>query len=204
MSRPAPSGARKPAAPAVAGLLLFALTAAALVPLAGCRRAPDGATPGTAGTEVAEAPRPALPVDLYFPGDGGLLYPERRELTVPDDAETQIRALVGALLAGPRTPGLVRPLPEGVEVDVAHLDADGIAYVDLVAPAGTEPPAAGSGLELQMVYSVVNTVALNVPQARRVALLWNGVQRPTFSGHLDTSRPLAPAPDLVARQPAGG
>jgi hypothetical protein len=38
----------------------------------------------------------------------------------------------------------------------------------------------------------VDSVALNVPQASRVALLWNGAQRETFSGHLDLSRPLIP------------
>jgi hypothetical protein len=49
------------------------------------------------------------------------------------------------------------------------------------------------------VYSLVNSVALNVPAARRVALLWNGTQRQSFAGHLDTSRPLAPDPSLVVR-----
>jgi hypothetical protein len=195
---------RQPGAAAVAALVPAVVAALAAVALTGgsvaCRRgAGGGAAPSPGEPAAAAAPRPALPVDLYFPGDGGLLYPERRELAVPDDAETQIRALLAELLAGPRTPGLLRPLPAGVEVDAVHLGGDGTAFVDLVAPAAAEPPAAGSGLEMQIVYSVVNTVALNVPQARRVALLWNGAQRPTFAGHLDTSRPLAPAPGLVAR-----
>jgi hypothetical protein len=30
-----------------------------------------------------------------------------------------------------------------------------------------------------------------------VVLLWNGVQRQTFSGHLDTSQPLAPLRELT-------
>ncbi len=40
---------------------------------------------------------------------------------------------------------------------------------------------------------------MNVPQATRVALLWNGTQRLTFSGHLDTSRPLFPDRALLVR-----
>ena len=45
---------------------------------------------------------------------------------------------------------------------------------------------------MQTVYSLVDTVVANVPQIQRVALLWNGTQRETFSGHLDTSQPLVP------------
>ena len=40
------------------------------------------------------------------------------------------------------------------------------------------------------VYSIVNTVLLNIPEISAVVLLNNGQQRPTFAGHLDTSRPL--------------
>jgi hypothetical protein len=42
-------------------------------------------------------------------------------------------------------------------------------------------------------------VTESVPSVRSVALLWNGSQRLTFSGHLDTSRPLAADRSLVAR-----
>jgi hypothetical protein len=38
-----------------------------------------------------------------------------------------------------------------------------------------------------------------VPQASRVVLLWNGIQRESFSGHLDLSRPLTPDRSLVSR-----
>jgi hypothetical protein len=154
---------------------------------------------GGAG-ENGEAAALTLPVDLYFPGEGGRLFPEHRELEVTDDAERQIREVLAALLAGPRGEGLERPLPEGVEVAGVYLDHDGVAYVDLAAPGNADPPAGGSAAEMQMVYSVVNSVALNVPEARRVALLWNGIQRQTFSGHLDTSRPLLPSPGLVVRR----
>ena len=183
----------RPAVAAAASLTLLGFA------LAACGGRPqEGEAPPL--LETAAAPLAPLVVDLYFPAADGLLYRERRELTVPDDAEAQIRALVGELLGGPRTPGLLRPFPDGVEVaDVQLRGDDGVAYVDLAAPGGAEPPAAGSLLEMQMVYSVVDSVALNVAEARRVVLLWNGTQRETFAGHLDTSHPLAPSPALVAR-----
>ena len=43
---------------------------------------------------------------------------------------------------------------------------------------------------------------LNVGEARAVVLLWNGRQRKSFAGHLDTARPLVANPDLVALPPA--
>jgi Sporulation and spore germination len=159
---------------------------------------------GRPAAETAPAPGlpPAeleLPVDLYFPGADGLLYPERRELATSREAKEQVATVVAALLGGPETEGLVAPFPSGVELGGLYLGGDGIAYVDLHAPDGAPPPPAGSTEEMQTVYSLVNSIALNVPEARRVVLLWNGTQPASFAGHLDTSRPLAPSTDLVAR-----
>jgi hypothetical protein len=39
-----------------------------------------------------------------------------------------------------------------------------------------------------------------VEEADRVVLLWNGRQASTFAGHVDTTRPLGPAADLIARR----
>jgi hypothetical protein len=102
----------------------------------------------------------------------------------------------GAGGAGPA--GLVRPFPPEVKLGGVELSADGIAYVDLRWSDHQDPPESGSTEEIQRVYSVVDTVALNVPQVNRVVLLWNGTQRTTFSGHLDTSRPLVPDRTLLA------
>jgi hypothetical protein len=44
---------------------------------------------------------------------------------------------------------------------------------------------------------MVNTVLANAERARAVVLLWNGTQRPTFAGHVDTIRPLVSNHRLV-------
>lgn len=155
-------------------------------------------------SDVVDGPTLDLAVILYFPGSGTALAAESRELAVPEDAEQQLLTLARALLAGPESPLLSAPLPPGVEVRSVHLDGDGVAYVDIVAPDGGEPPAGGSTEELLRVYSLVNTLALNVAAVERVVLLWNGEQRPTWSGHLDTSRPLAADSSLVARRRTSG
>jgi hypothetical protein len=94
--------------------------------------------------------------------------------------------------------GMVRPFPPEVKLGGVELSADGVAYIDLRWADHQDPPESGSTEEIQRVYSVVDSVALNVPQVNRVVLLWNGTQRTTFSGHLDTSRPLLPDRTLLA------
>ncbi|HZF07200.1 MAG TPA: GerMN domain-containing protein [Thermoanaerobaculia bacterium] len=194
-----------------AGLVLGAallLLAAGLVwwGWSGRTRRPGGSaspTSGSAGPEVT------FPVDLYFPADAvdrGLLRIERRTLTASEVPKDRIKKIVQALLAGPTAPpagshpaGLVRPLPPGVALGAVELTADGIAYLDLRWADHDDPPAGGSDAEMQTIYSLVDSIVFNVPQAQRVVLLWNGTQRLTFSGHLDTSHPLGPDRSLLAR-----
>lgn len=155
----------------------------------------------------AGAPLETQAFDLYFPSSGGGLRAERRELKVTDAPKDRIRKVVEALLAGPAghagppaaatASGLVRPLPPEVKLGDVQLGADGTAFVDLRWPEHEDPPESGSTEEIQRIYSLVNTVAFNVPQATRIVLLWNGTQRLTFSGHIDTSRPLLPDRTLL-------
>lgn len=163
--------------------------------LAGKEGAP-GSSPGPEG----EAAGPGEPVQLtlYFPADGGVLRSERRELQVTESPRDRARKIVQALLAGPKAGGLYRPFPDGVKLGSVLL-ADGVLYLDLIWDGHDEPPASGSTEEVQRVYSLVDSICLNVPEAQRVVLLWNGFQRDTFSGHVDLSRPLRPDQTLVAR-----
>lgn len=179
-------------------------------------------TPGQDGDEPPDPPGAAeelsLPVDLYFPAPGGRLGVETREIPREPTPREQVRAVVEAVLAGPgagaatgepgpapdtpaaATSSLVRPLPEDVILDGVYLGADGTAFLDLRTPEPREPPPMGSTEERQIVYSLVNSVALNMPQVRRVAILWNGRQRTTLGGHLDLSQPLAPSRELMGRR----
>jgi hypothetical protein len=113
-------------------------------------------------------------------------------------AATGATGATAAAAAAARTSGLVRPFPPEVKLGDVQLAADGTAFVDLRWPDHDDPPESGSTEEIQRIYSLVNTVAFNVPQANRVVVLWNGTQRLTFSGHLDTSRPLLPDRTLLA------
>jgi hypothetical protein len=157
----------------------------------------EGAPGAKAGPE-GEAAGPGEPVQftLYFPADGGALGSERRELEVTESPRDRARKIVQAVLAGPKAGGRYRPFPDGVSLGSVLL-ADGVIYLDLVWEGHDEPPTSGSTEEVQRIYSLVDSVCLNIPEAQRVVLLWNGFQRDTF-GHVDLSRPLRPNQTLVA------
>ena len=155
------------------------------------RRSPAAAT--------SSQPREKVAFDLFFPAENGMLRGERRDLEVTPSPKDRARRIIEGLLAGPRQPGLVRPFPEPVQLGSVQLVTGGLLYVDLRWPEQADPPGGGSTEEIQRIYSVVDSVTLNVPEIRGVVLLWNGVQRTTFSGHLDTSLPLAADRELVAR-----
>ena len=149
-----------------------------------------------------ELPPPVSPeapeVTLLFPGTDGQLHPEVRRLVLEETGPERISGLVRSLLAGPEGEGLVAPLPALVEVGIVFVDSAGVAYVDLRGPEGAEPPPSGSQTELLAVYSLVNTILFNVEEARAVVILWNGAQRPSLAGHVDTGRPLRSNPRLMA------
>jgi hypothetical protein len=149
------------------------------------------------GGRDEEAAGPGEPVMfvLYFPTDRGLLGGERRELQVTESPRDRTRKIVQGLLAGPKSKGLHRPFPQGVRLGSVLLNDDAV-YLDLVWDGHPEPPSSGSTEEIQRIYSLVDSICLNVPQVRRVSLLWNGFQRLTF-GHLDLSRPLSLNRDLI-------
>ena len=78
---------------------------------------------------------------------------------------------------------------------------DGTAYIDLRGADGAPPPATGSEMEMLSVFALVDSVVWNLPEAERVVLLWNGEQRPSLSGHVNTGSPLVANRQLLTSPP---
>lgn len=184
-----------------AGLVLAALLLA-LVTLAiilGTRRDEEGVRPADPAEQAVDAgDRDQVTVELYFPGRGGRLYAESRQLPALNEIEERLTQLLEALLAGPESSNLYPALPADITLGWVHVDDQAVAYIDLEIGDDSLLPAWGSRRELLAVYSVVDTTLLNLPEVVAVVLLRNGQQQPTFAGHLDTSRPLLANRDLVA------
>lgn len=185
----------------VAAVLVVLVLAVGLWWWLGRSKAPREGREGTPASPDGEGMQMA--VELYFPSLGTTLGRESRDLAVEDDPQRQLAALAAALMEGPSAPSLVPPMPPGVTVRGVSMGDEGIVYVDLVSEDGSPPPSGGATEERLRVYSLVNTLVLNVAEARSAVLLWNGTQPQTFSGHLDLSRPLRPDASLVERQGGG-
>lgn len=149
--------------------------------------------PESLSEEVAKAK-----VTLYFPGAGARLFAEAREVEAAEDLEIRLTRLVEALLAGPQSPDLFPSFPAEASLGWVYVDPTGIAWVDLELGDGDILPSWGSGHEMLAVYSLVDTILLNLEDVEAVAVLRNGQQETTFAGHLDTSRPLHLNRQLIA------
>ncbi len=143
-------------------------------------------------------------------GRGHAVFPGRGRTARSRAPRDRGRARRGGPRPGARAGGAARrSAPRGpalavargrVEIGSVALLADGIAVRRPALRRGGA--AARLGLDsasCSTVYSLVDTVVLNVEGTKRVVLLWNGVQRARFSGHVDTARPLAAAPRCSSR-----
>ena len=135
---------------------------------------------------------------LFLPAANDLLLPQEAPVVSASGARARAAGVVAALLAVAPVAPRVAVFPPGVKLGKLLLLEDGTVIVDLRTDPVAEPPQSGSTEEQLRIYAVVNTVLRNVAEAKRVVLLWNGVQRPTLAGHVDTGRPLRLRADLEA------
>jgi len=130
-------------------------------------------------------------VTLYFPSPSqGKLVAESRSMPMAASDSDRIRQIVLALIAGP-TQQAGRPLPPSADVRAVFLTSEGTAYLDLSSSAltGFLP---GIESETLAVYSIVNSLAANVPAAKRVKILVQGQEVETLDGHADLTGEFAP------------
>jgi len=128
-------------------------------------------------------------VDLYFADwKNSFLKSEQRVMPHPLDTVEFARAVVEALIKGPQK-GLIRTLPEGTALNALYVTPEKICYVDLSGAVGTNHPG-GSNSELLTVYSVVNSLILNIPEIEQVKILIDGNETSTLAGHIDIQYPV--------------
>lgn len=175
-----------------AGILLLTVYRLVTARRGDAATAPEAATPPVEA--LAAEPFAAT---LWLPSESGRLADLPAELAAPPTPEGRASVLLAALFAATPDAPLTAVFPQPVEVGHLLL-TDGTAWVDLRSPAGGEPPSSGSTVELLRVYAIVHTLVRNLPEVSRVVLLWNGVQRQGFPGHVDTGHPLVP---LAALKP---
>lgn len=141
------------------------------------------------GTAVPDVEKEQSEIVLLFPSpDDDLLHAERRSVVPIESAEARVKLCLEELFRGPK-PGLLAAVPRGVEVREVFILPNGTVYADLSSHL---LETTGSTRELMAVYSIVDTIALNVRGATRVGILVDGAVHETLSGHVYTGKPLAP------------
>lgn len=136
--------------------------------------------------ESADAVYPAY---LYFVDKGNdYLISEARNIRNNVHPQTYCRRIVEALIDGPKAE-LVRTIPADTRLRAVYVTSDHTAYVDLSAAVSNSHPG-GIRTELMTVYSIVNTLILNVSAVDRVKLLIDGQEADTLAGHIDIRHPL--------------
>jgi germination protein M len=180
--------------PIVFGILLFAITFGVLFYFIKHRPNP---TPSSENPASAAATRGAaenqrkINVKLYFGTPASvILVPEARSIPYYETLHAQAKEVIVALIEGPKT-NLVPTIPPGVRLLDLLVSKDGIAYVDLSGEIVSNHQGGSTG-EMVTVYSIVNTLAINLPQIHGVQILVDDRPVETLKGHMDLSRPLRP------------
>jgi len=125
---------------------------------------------------------------LYFSDqEDAYLMAEDRVVAQPVDTKTMGAVIVEALIDGPRD-ALTRTIPEGTILRAFHVLENGTAYVDLSKEI-RENHTGGARSELMTVYSLVNSIVLNVTEVDAVKILIDGQEETTLAGHIDLRYP---------------
>jgi hypothetical protein len=121
---------------------------------------------------------------LYFLDEHHrFLKAEERTLARQDSVVERAKSIVHALLQGPEGE-LVPTVPAEAKLLSLFVTENGIAYVDFDRAISDKHPG-GSLSELFTIFSVVNTLALNIPEVEAVKILIEGREAKTLAGHVD-------------------
>lgn len=137
-------------------------------------------------TETKHSKKPV--VHLYFSDkDNSFLKAETRDLFHSDNPAEFGKNIVEALIEGPRT-GLMRTIPVDTTLKAFYITRDGTAYVDMSDTIRDAHPG-GVKSELFTIYSMVNSLTLNIPEIDAVKILISGKEAMTLDGHIDVRFP---------------
>lgn len=151
----------------------------------------------TEGEEPAPSTIPRIEVTLWFPSSAGdALVGEPGEIFSTTDPGARAKQIVTALLAGPQAIGAMPALPPETTLRQVYVLDDGTAWIDFSSQI-RRGLGGGSSDERLAVYSVIDSVAFNVPEIGRVGILVDGNPVETLNGHLDLRRPLPPDRSLL-------
>lgn len=137
-------------------------------------------------------------VMLYFPSyDQGVLAGEARQMAWASDDVDRIREILLALIEGSRQ-GHSRAVSPSTSVRAVFLTPDGTAFLDFSSEALSDF-APGIESETLAVYSMVNSLAANIPAVKKVKITVQGQEVDTLDGHADLTDYFVPDPSRIGK-----
>ena len=128
-------------------------------------------------------------VHLYFADkDNVFLIAEERDLLQAEDPIISSKSIIEALISGPAQK-LGPTIPQKTSLRALYIYEEGTCYVDLSADIQEDHPG-GAATELLTVYSIVNSLILNIADIKAVKILIEGQESITLAGHIDLQQPL--------------
>lgn len=155
---------------------------------AGCKDSADQSVQHQVIQRDDESPAEGSLVHLYFSDrENSFLTAENRRMLHQEDSVAFGTQILHELVKGPQK-ALARTIPAQTRLKAFYLAPNKIAFVDLSAEIVNNHPG-GAKSELLTVYSIVNSLILNIPEIEAVKLLVDGQEVPTLAGHIDLRRP---------------
>jgi spore germination protein GerM len=135
-------------------------------------------------------------VQFYFADQNtGMLSAEQRTFTHPEAPVEFAKMIVAGLISGPEQ-GANATLPAETSLRAFYIMKDGTAVTDFTKEMAEKHPG-GVRTEYLTVMSLVQSLAINIPDIKRVKILIDGREVETLAGHIDLSQPITPDPALV-------
>ncbi len=126
---------------------------------------------------------------LYFSNkENSFLIAEKKLLERSDDPARMGKLIIESLIKGPKEK-LMRTISPDAALRALFVTKDKTAYVDLTQAARENHPG-GCKSEMITIYSIVNSLVLNVPEIDTVKILIDGRESMTLAGHIDLRFPL--------------
>ncbi|MDY6789783.1 MAG: GerMN domain-containing protein [Thermodesulfobacteriota bacterium] len=145
--------------------------------------------PDTVTTPEKEKYTQGTIVHLYFANkENSFLMAEKRVLVQSDNPAQRGKLIIESLIKGPKE-GLMRTIPLGSTLRTFFVTKDKTAYADF-SPIISEKHPGGCKAEIITIYSIVNSLILNVPEIDTVKILIGGREALTLAGHIDLRFPL--------------
>jgi hypothetical protein len=127
---------------------------------------------------------PPMNVKIFFPvaADSALLNAEDQTIFKSMEVVNRARQILQKVQDGPHSGNMFPSLPKDTKVQDLFISDQGIAFIDFSNTISTNHPG-GLLNELATIYSIVNSLAYNLPEIKQVKILIGGVEKETLAGH---------------------